>query len=85
MHHLADAREYGYGQALYWCLVDENARIHCCLVIGNYRVAPLKYIPILRMETVAATLSLKISALAKKEFFFNWDSLHTRLKSHYEA
>ena len=69
LHHLADACEYGYDQALYLCLVDENARIHCCLVTGNYRVAPLKYITILRMETVAATFPLKISLLAKKGFF----------------
>ena len=42
LHHDADVSEYGYGQASYLHFVDENGRIHCCLVNGNSRVAPSK-------------------------------------------
>ena len=73
MHHFADACEYAYGQASYLCIVDETGRIHCCLVIGKSRVAPLKYITMPRMELVAATLSVKISALLKRELQMNCD------------
>ena len=36
--------------------------------MGKARVAPLKYITIPRMELVAATLSVKISVMLRKEF-----------------
>ena len=35
--------------------------------MGKARVAPIKYITIPRIELVAATLSVKISALLQKE------------------
>ena len=73
LHHFADACEYAYGQASYLRIVDETGRIHCCLVIGKSRVAPLKYITMPRMELVAATLSVKISALLKRELQMNCD------------
>ena len=63
LHHFADACEYAYGQGSYLNIVNETGIIHCCLVIGKSKVAPLKYITILRMKLVAATLSVKISAL----------------------
>ena len=42
-------------------------------MIGKSRVAPLKYITMPRMELVAATLSVKISALLKRELQMNCD------------
>ena len=44
-----------------------NGRIHCSLKIGEACVAPLKVMAISRMELVAATLSVKIPILLKKE------------------
>ena len=73
LRHLADACEYAYGQASYLRIVDETGRIHCCLVIGKSRVAPLKYITMPRMELVAATLSVKISAFLKRELQMDCD------------
>ena len=42
-------------------------------MIRKSRVAPLKYITMPRMKLVAATLSVKISALLKKELQINCD------------
>ena len=42
-------------------------------MIGKSRVAPLKYITMPRMELVAATLSVKIPALLKREEQMNYD------------
>ena len=48
--------------------MDESGKLRCSLVMGKARVAPLKYITIPRMELVAATLSVKISVMLRKEF-----------------
>ena len=66
-HHFADVCEYGYGQVSYFCLVDNNGRIHCSLIIVKACVGPLKVMTIPRMELVAATLSVKMSILLRKE------------------
>ena len=71
LHHFFDASEYGYGQRSYLRLVDENDQIHCSLVIGKSRVAPLKYISIPRLELTAATLSVKMSKLLMSELQFD--------------
>ena len=42
-------------------------RIHCSLVVGKACVAPLKCMTMPRLEFVAATLSVKMSLLLKKE------------------
>ena len=68
LHHFSDTCKNGYGQASYIHLVSEKGRIHCSLVMGKAHVAPLKNILIPRMELVAATLSVKQSALLRKEF-----------------
>ena len=67
LNHFSDACKNCYGQASYIHLANEKGRIHCSLVMGKARVAPLKYISIPRMELVAATLSVKQSALLRKE------------------
>ena len=67
LHHFADACEYGHGQVSYLRLVEKSGRIHCILMIGKARVAPLKVMTIPRMELVAATLSVKMSILLRKE------------------
>ena len=69
LHHFSDACEKGmYVQITYLRAVDESGKVHCSLVMGKARVAPLKYITIPRMELVAATLSVKISVMLRKEF-----------------
>ena len=67
LHHFSDACKSGYGQASYLRLVHE---IHCSLVMDKSRVKPLKCISIPRLELVAATLSVKISVMLRKELEF---------------
>ena len=72
IHHFSDASDSGYGQASYLQLFSKTGRINCCLPMGKARVAPFKYITISRMELVAATLvaatlSVKTSALLQKK------------------
>ena len=65
--NFADACAYGYGQVSYLRLVHNNGRVHCSLMIGKPRAAPLKVMTIQRMVLLAGALSVKMSILLKKE------------------
>ena len=47
--------------------MDNNGRINCSLMRGKSRVLPLNVMTIPRMELVAATFSVNISILLKKD------------------
>jgi hypothetical protein len=67
LHHFSDASCEGYGQCSYIRLVDDSDRIHCSLVVGKSRVAPLKQVSIPRLELTAAVVSVKVSAMLQEE------------------
>ena len=67
LHHFSDASTDGYGQCSYLRLVDDQQRVHCSLVMGKARVAPLKTVTIPRLELTAALVSVKVSALLQRE------------------
>ena len=67
LHHFSDASTVGYGQCSYLRLVNDRQQVHCALVMGKARVAPLKQVTIPRLELTAAVVSLKISALIRRE------------------
>ena len=67
LHHFSDASTDGYGQCTYLRLINRESKVHCSLIIGKSRVAPLKHVTIPRLELVAALVSAKISALLKRE------------------
>ena len=67
IHHFSDASEDGYEQANYLRLVNNQGVIHCVLLIGKAKVSTLRYVPIPRLELVAATLSVKIASLLREE------------------
>ena len=60
LHHISDASECGYGQATYLKMVNDLEEVHCRLIFGKSRVAPVDYVSIRRLDLTAATLSVKI-------------------------
>ena len=73
LHHFSDACESGYGQSSYIRLLNQSGQVHCTLLIGKSRVAPLKFVSIPRLELTAATLSVKISKMLKNELDIHID------------
>ena len=73
LHHFSDACESGYDQSSYIRLHNQSGQVHCTLLIGKSRVAPLKFISIARVELTAATLSVKISKMLKNELDIHVD------------
>ncbi|XP_070548117.1 uncharacterized protein [Ptychodera flava] len=67
LHHFSDASLKGYGQSSYLRLVDCKDNIHCSLVMGKSRVAPLKPVTIPRLELQAALVSVQVSNFLNKE------------------
>ena len=68
LHYFSDASINGYGQCTYLRQINDEGRVHCCLVIGKSRVTPLRMITIPRLELTAALLSVKISKLLQSAF-----------------
>ena len=67
IHVFSDASSIGYGAAAYLRLRDESGRIHCSLLMGKARLAPVKAVTIPRLELTAATVSVRVAELLKKE------------------
>ena len=73
LHHFSDASVKGYGQCSYVRMTDEQQRIHCTLVMGKSRVAPLKPVTVLRLELTAAVCSVRISQQLRRELSYHVD------------
>ncbi|MEE9353165.1 MAG: hypothetical protein V3U94_01940, partial [Candidatus Thorarchaeota archaeon] len=71
LHHFSDASSSGYGQCSYIRLVDDKNTVHCSLVIGKSRVAPLKVTTIPRLELTAAVVSAKVSRVLVEELEYD--------------
>lgn len=67
LHHFSDASTCGYGQCSYLKQVNEDGNVHCALVIGKSRVAPIKVTTIPRLELAAAVVSVTASNTLKEE------------------
>ncbi|XP_066983800.1 uncharacterized protein [Macrobrachium rosenbergii] len=50
LHHFSDASQTGYGVASYLRVVSTDGEVHCTLLMGRARVAPLKRLSIPRAE-----------------------------------
>ncbi|XP_067946371.1 uncharacterized protein [Watersipora subatra] len=71
LHHFSDASNLGYGQCSYIRYVNADNRVHCTLLCGKSRVAPLKQVTIPRAELQAAVLSATIAHNLKSELKLN--------------
>lgn len=74
LHHFADASEVGYGTVSYLRSVNNRGDIHCSLVMGKSRVAPLKKITIPRMELTAATVAVRVNKMLQRELNLQCES-----------
>lgn len=70
LHHFSDASTKGYGQCSYLRFQNEAGNVHCALVLGKSRVAPLKLTTIPRLELTAAVVSVQANGLLKRELQF---------------
>ena len=73
LHHFSDASVKGYRQCSYLRMIDEQQRIHCTLVMGKSRVAPLKPVTVTRLELTTAVCSVRISQQLRRELSYYID------------
>ena len=67
LHHFSDASNYGYGTVTYLRLVSRTDNVHCTLLAGKSRVAPVKPFTIPRAELTAATVSVRMNKMMTTE------------------
>ena len=67
IHVFSDASTVGYGSVAYQRLCDNEGRIHCSFLMGKARLAPIKSVTISRLELTAATVSVRLGEILKKE------------------
>ena len=67
LHHFSDASEIAFGAVLYLRLEDDCGRIYCTILQGKSRLVPLKQITILHRELSAATVSILLDKILKRE------------------
>ena len=67
LHHFSDASEIGFGSVSYLRLVDSRGRIHCTILQGKSRLMPLKQVTVPRLELLAATVSVRLDKVLKRE------------------
>ncbi len=67
LHHFADASEDAYGTASHPLLRNQQDQVHCALVMGKARVAPLKRPTIPQMDLTAATVVTKMDLMLRRE------------------
>ena len=67
VHLFSDASSMGYGTVAYLRLCDESNRIHCTFLMGKARLAPIKSVTIPRLELTAATISIRVGEMLKRE------------------
>ena len=63
----SDASTTGYGSAAYLRLCNGESRIHCFFLMGKARLATIRVMAIPRLELTAATVSIRLGEVLKKE------------------
>ena len=70
----------GYGTVAYLRLCDDSNRVHCTFLMGKARLAPIKPVTIPHLELTAATTSIRVGEMLKREldgdpeFMYHTDS-----------
>ena len=67
IHHFCDASQIAYGAVSNLRLINSDGQIHCSFLIGKSRPSPLKQTAIPRLQLAAATVSIRLNKMLKKE------------------
>ncbi|XP_014669750.1 PREDICTED: uncharacterized protein LOC106810811 [Priapulus caudatus] len=67
IHYLSDASQAAYGVTAYPRVVDMKGKIQCHLLLAKSRLAPIKSVPIPRLELTVATLSIKLDNMIRRD------------------
>ena len=67
LHHFSDASESAYGACSYIRMVDCDGEAHTSLLIAKSRLAPLRGLTIPRLELAAASVSVKLDTMLRRE------------------
>lgn len=67
LHHFSDASNVGYGAVSYLRLKDLGGNIHCSLLLGKSRVAPLRPVTTPRLELTAAVVAVRLNRQIQEE------------------
>lgn len=73
LHHFSDASELGYGAVSYLRFVDTTGEIHCSIVVGKSRLAPIKTISIPRLELSAAVVAVRLNTMIREQLTLSID------------
>ena len=76
IHLLSDASSVGYSSVAYSRVRDDSNRIYCSFLMGNARLALIKSVTIPRLELTAATVSIRVGELSKREVDGNPDFVY---------
>ena len=75
IHHFCDASQSAYGAVSYLRVIDSDGKIHCSFLLGKSRLAPLKQVTIPCLELAAATVSIRLNKVLKKELEIPIDAI----------
>ena len=67
LHVFCDASERAFGAAAFLRQVYRDGQVFCSLVMSRCRVAPLKKLSIVRLETQAAVMAVRLACCVRKE------------------
>ena len=76
LHIFSDASERGYGACAYIRITDQDDTVHCSLVMGKSRLAPIKQVSIPRLELSAAVVACRLYGLVDEALDLKIDSCH---------
>ena len=76
LHHFCDASMSAYGSVSYLRAVNVEGKIHCSLLGGKSRLAPIRQMTIPRLELSAAMIAVTMDRMLSRELSLeNQDSV----------
>ena len=67
LHSFCNACSSGYGQVTYLRIENDKGDLHCSFLMGKARLAPVKPTTIPCLELTAATVSVQVGKMIRRE------------------